>query len=212
MYPNTDQMMVWAIFFFSHDQDKVVQYKEKCQGMEARLNEVNELSNQSRAQLGDSADVLRGLEAKLRHTEVNRQILPHFFKPIMQSIRIFGGTLWDMQATCLHCYPIFFPCFDLNKQLCARAGHNQTAPLKDITQKNTIGTNKYWLRRWVPGERHVGGKRYHELAAASGSFDPRLRRNKKPLGWRNMFAMLQAPNDWKRHFEVFMALYKYRLD
>ena len=52
--------------------------------MEARLNEVNELSNQSRAQLGDSADVLRGLEAKLRHTEVNRQILPHFFKPIMK--------------------------------------------------------------------------------------------------------------------------------
>ena len=97
MYPNTDQMMVWAIFFFSHDQDKVVQYKEKCQVMEARLNEVNELSNQSRAQLGDSADVLRGLEAKLRHTEVNRQILPHFFKPIMQSMRIFGGTLWDTQ-------------------------------------------------------------------------------------------------------------------
>ena len=51
-----------------------MQYKEKCQVMEARLNEVNELSNQSRAQLGDSADVLRGLEAKLRHTEVNRQI------------------------------------------------------------------------------------------------------------------------------------------
>ena len=57
-----------------------MQYKEKCQVMEARLNEVNELSNQSRAQLGDSADVLRGLEAKLRHTEVNRQILHTLFQ------------------------------------------------------------------------------------------------------------------------------------
>ena len=181
--------------------------------MEARLNEVNELSNQSRAQLGDSADVLRGLEAKLRHTEVNRQILPHFFKPIMQSIRIFGGTLWDTQHVFI-VIQYFFRVLILTNSCVQEQGTTKhyVAPLKDITQKSTIGTNKYWLRRWVPGERHVGGKRYHELAAASGSFDPRLRRNKKLLGWRNMFAMLQAPNDWKRHFEVFMALYKYRLD
>ena len=66
--------------------------------MEARLNEVNELSNQSRAQLGDSADVLRGLEAKLRHSEVNRRVYyyVYLFKPIMQSVRIFW-VHWDTQ-------------------------------------------------------------------------------------------------------------------
>ena len=51
-------------------QDKVVVYKDKCRAMEQRLSEVNELSNQSQAQLGDSAEVLRGLEARLTHSQV----------------------------------------------------------------------------------------------------------------------------------------------
>ena len=47
-----------------------MEYKDKCKIMEDRLNEVNALSHESQAQLGDSTEVLRELEAKLRHSEV----------------------------------------------------------------------------------------------------------------------------------------------
>ena len=56
--------------------------------MEERLNEVNELSHESQAQLGDSTEVLRGLEAKLKLSEVSFQM--------ELSCSVFGD--------CLPCY------------------------------------------------------------------------------------------------------------
>ena len=54
-----------------------MQYKDKCKLMEDRLAEVNELSMESQAELGNSTQVLRGLEDKLKQTQV-QILLPYF--------------------------------------------------------------------------------------------------------------------------------------
>ena len=64
-----------------------MEYKDKCRIMEDRLNEVNELSHESQAQLGDSTEVLRGLEAKLRLSEVSFQLKWNFHA--VSSVTVF---------------------------------------------------------------------------------------------------------------------------
>ena len=49
---------------------KVTDYKNQCKIMEDRLAEVNELANQSQAQLGDTSEAIGTLEGKLKVTEV----------------------------------------------------------------------------------------------------------------------------------------------
>ena len=53
-------------------QAKVSDYKEKCRLMEERLLEVNELSNDSQVRLLETTDVLKGLEDKLKASEVSQ--------------------------------------------------------------------------------------------------------------------------------------------
>ena len=45
-------------------------YKDQCRVMEQKLVEVNGLSNESQARLSETSEVLKGLEDKLKTTEV----------------------------------------------------------------------------------------------------------------------------------------------
>ena len=51
-------------------QAKVSEYKHQCMLMEQRLVEVNELSNDSQLQLVGTTEVLKGIEDKLKPSEV----------------------------------------------------------------------------------------------------------------------------------------------
>ena len=65
--------------FLTYDlQEKVVDYKERCQTMEDRLTEVNLLANQSQIQLNDTTNVIKSLEERLKTTEVNYAVFTPF--------------------------------------------------------------------------------------------------------------------------------------
>ena len=80
--------------------------------LEERLSEVNALSNESQARLGETSEVLKGLEDKLKTSEVNLKfnILP--LSMSLKAIVYFKYSLTcDIFCTpkirhCLHCLQV----------------------------------------------------------------------------------------------------------
>ena len=80
--------------------------------LEERLSEVNALSNESQARLGETSEVLKGLEDKLKTSEVNLKfiLLPLSIKAIVY----FKYSLTcDIFCTpkirhCLHCLQVIY--------------------------------------------------------------------------------------------------------